>query len=98
MAAGVEVDLTATAGACFEGDDVVISGTLLRGFRRGLAFPKEGSFVRSCNAATLLRGLDGRGCWTSRTMAGALKYGTVFEDRVSRGLNAPLSRWVALGM
>lgn len=89
---GIEVVFTDTAGAGFEGDDAVISGTLLRGFRNGLAFPKEGSFVRSCSAASLLRGLDGRGCWTSRTIAGALKYGTVFEDRVLRGLKAPLSR------
>ena len=62
MVAGDEVDVMAAAGAGFEGDDAVMSGTLLRGFRNGLAFPKEGSFVRSCSAATLLRGLDGRGC------------------------------------
>ena len=86
------MDLTDAAGAAVEGDDAVMSGTLLSGFRNGLAFPKEGSFVRSWSAATLLRGLDGRGCWTSRTIAGVLKYGTVFEDRVSRGLKAPLSR------
>jgi len=62
MVAGDEVDVIAAAGASFGGDEAVISGTVLRGFRNGLAFPKEGSFVRSCNAATLLRGLDGRGC------------------------------------
>jgi len=59
---GDEVDVIAAAGAGFEGEEAVISGTVLRGFRNGLAFPKEGSFVRSWSAATLLRGLDGRGC------------------------------------